>query len=83
MSWSGIIEIIRETALLEVVLLSYSFLVLSLNVSLVPSMVRLGILRPWRTSLLRISMPARPIYFGIDGDAREGEDRLAWSGWCR
>ena len=35
--------------------------VLSLRVSLVPSMVRLGILRPWSTSLLRISMPALPI----------------------
>ena len=36
-------------------------MVLSLRVSLVPSIVRFGILRPWSTSLLRISMPVGPI----------------------
>ena len=47
----------------------------SLNVSLVPSIVRLGDFATVSTSLLRISIPARPISLGIDGDAGEGRDR--------
>ena len=64
--------IIRKATSLEVVLLSYSFLVLSLRVSLVPSMVRLGIFATVEYFFVKNIHTCSAHFLGIDGDAGEG-----------